>query len=101
LNIACQSSGNWEYGEKTKGYIGVDFYVNKSFFNDALTLEAGINDIFFSQKNNSKLYSQSGYLTEYGEYDTRSFSITLKYRFNPAQSKYKGQGAGNDEKNRM
>ena len=101
LTYFYQGKGNIEYGENTKGTHGVNFYVTKSFLNDALTLEAGVNDIFFSQKNNAKLYSQSGYLTEYGEYDTRSFTLTLKYRFNPAQSKYKGQGAGNDEKGRM
>lgn len=101
LTFSYQVKGHYEYGENTKGSPSVDFYVNKSFFNDAFTVEAGINDIFFTQKNNAKLYSQSGYIAEYGEYDTRCFTLTLKYHFNQAQSKYKGQGAGNDEKSRM
>ena len=32
---------------------------------------------------------------------TRSFSLTVRYRFNAAKSKYKGTGAGQDTINRM
>jgi hypothetical protein len=34
-------------------------------------------------------------------YDSREFVLTLRYNFNTTRSKYKGTGAGNDEKNRL
>ncbi|MBR2201455.1 MAG: hypothetical protein IJ894_12055 [Bacteroidales bacterium] len=46
------------------------------------------------------LYKESGYLSQ-EVFDETSFNIRLKYTFNPAKSKYKGTGAGNDEKDRL
>ena len=34
-------------------------------------------------------------------YDSREFSISLRYRFNTTKSKYKGTGAANDELRRL
>ena len=51
--------------------------------------------------NKVKLYKQSGYLEQTNIYDRRRFSVSVKYNFNPAKSKYKGTGAGNDEKSRL
>ena len=33
--------------------------------------------------------------------DTRNLELTVRYNFNPAKSKYRGQGAGNDTKGRF
>jgi hypothetical protein len=33
--------------------------------------------------------------------DTQRISFSIRYRFNSAQSKYKGTGAGNDTRDRM
>ena len=35
------------------------------------------------------------------QWDTREFSITLRYKFNTTKSKYKGTGAANDELRRL
>lgn len=79
----------------------VNFFVHKSFFNKALDVEAGISDIFEKSDNVVKLYKQSGYLEQTNIYDKRRVSVTVRYKFNPAKSKYKGTGAGNDEKSRL
>ena len=79
----------------------VDFFVYKSFFNKALNIEAGIEDIFNKSNLEVKLYKQSGYILETQNADTRRVWLTVKYNFNPAKSKYKGKGAGNDEKMRL
>lgn len=34
-------------------------------------------------------------------YDTRDLSLTVRYNFNSARSRYKGHGAGNTDKNRF
>ena len=64
-------------------------------------VEAGISDIFEKSDNVVKLYKQSGYLEQTNIYDKRRVSVTVRYKFNPAKSKYKGTGAGNDEKSRL
>ena len=33
--------------------------------------------------------------------DTRNLELTVRYNFNPAKSKYRGQGAGNEVKSRF
>lgn len=33
--------------------------------------------------------------------NSRSFALTVTYNFNAKRSKYKGTGAGNEEKNRL
>ena len=33
--------------------------------------------------------------------DTREVSLTIRYTFNATRSKYKGTGAGNEEKQRL
>ena len=38
---------------------------------------------------------------ETNQWDTREFSITLRYKFNTTKSKYKGTGAANDELRRL
>ena len=81
--------------------LDVNFYVHKSFFNKALDIEAGIRDIFEKGDNKVKLYKQSGYLEQTNTYDRRRFTLSVKYNFNPAKSKYKGTGAGNAEKSRL
>ena len=76
-------------------------YVEKSFFKDALSVEIGVSDIFYKQRNDISKTTETGYLDIHKKSDTRGFSLVVKYRFNAAKSKYKGTGAGNGEKERM
>lgn len=93
--------GNYEYIYLSHDYCSVDAYVRKSFLKDALSVEVGMSDIFFVQRNDIRLSTETGFLDIHKQSDTREFSLTIKYRFNPAKSKYKGTGAGNEEKERM
>jgi hypothetical protein len=79
----------------------LDFCVSKSFFGDALNVEVGVSDITSDTRRDVKYLSSVGYMNIYDTYDTREFYIEIQYRFNPAKSKYKGMGAGNDEKERL
>lgn len=76
--------------------------IQKSFLkDDALTLNLTWADIF----NSSAVYAR----TDFGRYvidqpnDNFKSCVTMRvsYRFNSANSKYKGTGAGQDAKNRM
>ena len=59
------------------------------------------NDIFRTSKTKMTTYYAIG-LTDQDVYTyTQCVGLTLSYNFNVSRSKYKGSGAGNDEKNRL
>lgn len=94
-------NANQDFIEILNNTCNVNFYIHKSFLNNSLNIEAGIDDIFNRSNYIVKLYKQSGYLQQDSHYDNRAFNIRVKYTFNPAKSKYKGTGAGNAEKARL
>lgn len=81
---------------------GLDVSVGKSFLkNDALSFKLSWSDVF----NTKHEYVISDFGNCYVHQDNRYYSsaLTLRvsYRFNSAQNKYKGTGAGESAKNRM
>ena len=75
--------------------------LRKGFLKDALTVEIFANDIFEGQTNSVRMFSDTYSMNQWNRMDTRNFGLTLRYRFNSAQSKYKGTGAGTSQKDRM
>lgn len=75
--------------------------LRKSFLNDALSVEARANDLLLGCKQEALLYMESAQMKDLSWSDTRSFSLTVRYKFNAAISKYKGTGAGQGAINRM
>lgn len=72
----------------------------KSFLKDRLSVQLKANDLFNSYQAKSTIYSGNRLMTIKME-ARRNISITLRYKFNAAKSKYKGTGAGDSQKNRM
>ena len=86
-------------------YRGSNFAVNarlqKSFLKERLSCTLYANDIFRTSKSKMTTYYAIG-LTDQDVYTyTQCVGLTLSYNFNVSRSKYKGSGAGNDEKNRL
>lgn len=94
------SCGFWRDFEIVAPSHKVDVSVRKSFLNDAMSVELRGHDLLqakddiFTQTN---VYS----ILQYNIRDTRKASLTIRYRFNSARSKYKGTGAGEQQKSRM
>jgi hypothetical protein len=40
-------------------------------------------------------------LSQYSEWDSRELEVTVRYKFNTAKNRYKGNGAGDSEISRM
>ena len=60
------------------------------------------NDIFNTQKMNGVLYTGSVRTMQmFNEPNSRSVSLTVRFKFNATKSKYKGTGAGEAQKDRM
>ena len=100
LQIGYTGSNHWAFM-----YRGSNFAVNarlqKSFLNERLSCTLYANDIFRTSKTKMTTYYAIG-LTDQDVYTyTQCVGLTLSYNFNVSRSKYKGSGAGNDEKNRL
>lgn len=101
LDANIQSKGAYQniYIEHPTGSINLS--VRKSFLKDALSVELKGSDLLDTNKDYYHLYSGDYNIYQKNSYDNREFSVTIRYKFNTAKSKYKGTGAGESQKNRM
>lgn len=90
--LACQSEGAMganEYAYKPSGMLAL--MMSHAFFNRKLEVYCGVMDVFNTL--GSPTLNENQYVTHIKYYDpnVRSFRLGLQYKFNPTQSKYKGQ----------
>lgn len=73
----------------------------KAFLKNRLSFQLFIYDLFGT--NDSHMIAHFGKIKEmvYDGLSTSKVSLTVRYKFNTARSKYKGTGAGESQKNRM
>ncbi|WP_373135341.1 TonB-dependent receptor domain-containing protein [Phocaeicola plebeius] len=101
LDFTFQGKGDYQNIYMMKNMYILNFAISKSFFNDALNVELRGNDLFHQQKDASRVYMNRLTAYQANSYDSREFAITVRYRFNTAQSKYKGSGAGESTRSRF
>ena len=98
------------YSYNTSGHSGailvkrsnrLDLRINKNFLRNQLSLSLQANDIFKSSYNSSIYYGNNMSMNIRNYSDSRNFQVSIVYRFNYTRSKYKGDGAGEDEKERF
>ena len=100
VQVSYTGSNHWGFM-----YRGSNFAVNarlqKSFLKEQLSCTLYANDIFRTSKSKMTTYYAIG-LTDQDVYTyTQCVGLTLSYNFNVSRSKYKGTGAGNEERNRF
>ena len=78
----------------------LDVSLRKSFLKDRLSLQLQGRDLFNSSDNDGILYGGNRTM-QLDQQTRRTFSLTLRYKFNPSKSKYKGTGAGQEQRSRM
>ena len=98
--VSYTGSNHWGFM-----YRGSNFAVNarlqRSFLKERLSCTLYANDIFRTSKSKMTTYYAIG-LTDQDVYTyTQCVGLTLSYNFNVSRSKYKGTGAGNEERNRF
>jgi len=80
----------------------VDLSIGKSFLkNDALTFRLTWDNVFNSKKETNRTDFGNCYIHQSNEYYSSAITLRVSYRFNSAQNKYKGTGAGESAKDRM
>ena len=100
VHASYTGSNHWAFM-----YRGSSFAVNarlqKSFMNERLNCVLFANDIFRTSNNDMTTYYAIGKTAQDIYSYTQCVGVTLSYNFNATRSKYKGTGAGNDEKDRL
>ena len=100
FDYSFTSRGDMRVYEVTTPRHQFDISLRKSFLKDALTLELKGTDLFRT-KSLTTMYSGPYRIVQSNLTDSRQLVLTLRYKFNSAKSKYKGTGAGEQQKNRF
>ncbi|MBR5069752.1 MAG: outer membrane beta-barrel protein [Bacteroidales bacterium] len=100
IDIGYSGSNHWGMM-----YRGSNFMVNvrlqKSFWQERLSCTLYANDIFRTIRTKATTYYDIGKTVQDVYQYTQKVGITLSYNFNVTRSKYRGTGAGNEEKSRL
>lgn len=89
------------YKNIRKGYFNTDLSLYKALFKNRLTLTLDVSDLFATGNQYRTFYSGAARTLFYDAYSVSSITLGIRYRFNATNSKYKGTGAGQSQKNRM
>jgi hypothetical protein len=81
--------------------VSVDASVRKSFDKDRWVITLKANDIFKTAREQWTMYGIGAEATKDCYNYNRSISLLLTYNFNSTRNKYKGTGAGNEERRRL
>ena len=84
-----------------KSGYSVNLQFDKSFANRTWIIYLSANDIFKTAKERWTMYGLGAGTTKDCYNYTRKISLQVTYNFNAKRSKYKGTGAGNEEKSRL
>ena len=85
----------------SRGYFNTDLSLYKALLKNRLTLTLDVSDLFGTGNQHRVHYSGTQRTMLYDAYSTSSVMLGVRYRFNAANSRYKGTGAGQSQKNRM
>lgn len=102
LGATMQTSGYQQNIYLDGTYLDVTAAVQKTLLKDgSLVLRLEGSDLANMAHINVKTDFGSHYLNQTNLMDTQKVKFSIRYSFNTAQSKYRGTGAGTDEKARM
>lgn len=100
IDFAAQTSGNGD-NVYIKSRWNCDLGLFKIFANDTWSMKLQFNDVFNTYRQQMTIYDALSETSINKTYDTRDLSLTIRYNFNAARSRYKGRGAVNAEKARF
>jgi hypothetical protein len=101
VNMDLTSKGDQENASYDRITFNTEVSIIKSFFNNRFSVKLSGYDLFKTSNSHLTVNYNHAQFTNNVNIDTRMFAITLRYNFNSVSSKYKGSGAGSDEKSRL
>jgi hypothetical protein len=100
VDFFLQTTGEQENYHIAKTVWSADFGLRKTFFNERFSLQLQATNLFNSKEYDGFVYSGNRILG-LDQQSRRRFTLTLRYKFNATKSKYKGTGAGQEQRSRM
>ena len=99
-NLAFTSCGDKENVNINKANWQLYLSVTKTFLNDRLSVQVAGHNLLGAYEDLNINYGLRSmrYITKT---DSRQLEVTVRYKFNATQSKYKGTGAGQEERSRL
>mgnify|MGYP003473166090 FL=1 len=95
-------STSYDYGFNHNAHeFNINARVQKTFLDGNLTVALFANDIFCNLRERWTGYYPVSTTAKDAYVYTQSVGVSLTYNFNATNSKYKGTGAGNEEKKRL
>ena len=95
-------STSYDYGFNHNAHeFNINARVQKTFLDGNLTVALFANDIFRNLRERWTGYYPVSTMAKDAYVYTQSVGVSLTYNFNATNSKYKGTGAGNEEKKRL
>lgn len=101
LNAYGQTKGELQTNCFGTTFCSVDASVSKSFLDKSLQLKMTATDIFDSANNDWTMHTFGVFMDKRQTYDRRGVSLSIIYRLNPRQSKFKGSSAAEEEMKRL
>jgi len=101
LDFSYQGPGHYQNIYLDYHQTALDISIVKTFFNGRLSIKLAGEDLLDRFRDGNLVYNHQVQLWQGNYYDRRRFVATIRYKFNTTRSKYKGTGAGNDEKSRL
>ena len=100
VNFDFTSSGDMQNVTlREPGYV-LKIGATKTFLNDRLSIQVTGHNLLNAQEHYKLRYGLRTMIQNQRR-DVREVEFTVRYKFNAAQSKYKGTGAGSSEKERL
>lgn len=100
--VQWMSTGEMQNTRLTDAAWGMNASLYKAILKGRLSFLLQADDLFDTQKQHGMLYSgKVRTIRMFNEPNSRNVSLTVRYKFNAAKSKYKGTGAGAAQKNRI
>ena len=100
VNFNFTSRGDMENVTISEPLYLLDIGATKTFLNDRLSIQVTGHNLLDSQEHYKLRYGLRT-MCQTQRRDVREVEFTVRYKFNAAQSKYKGTGAGSSEKERL
>lgn len=102
VDFLYKTKGDIQNGRFLKPSWRADLSLQKSFLNDNLTIQLDAWNVLDSYKRSFIMYVSDRQTMQMDEHSTHCQArLTIRYKFNASKSKYKGTGAGQEQKSRM
>lgn len=101
LNMQYRSRINHDNDELRRDIWSLDAAVQKSFLDGNLTFRLSANDLLRHMQEDAFVDYGNYLVYQRRDFRNQAVELSVHYRFNATQSKYRGSGAGADAKSRM